>query len=104
MTGTYILFGGGCAVFGAVVMALALILGVPLRDRRKDPVDTPTVEHDSLAGHFNEAMEGLLPLFIPDAPGIPLGDTEERVIKAIERDLAYGDSDFIALFKRDTET
>jgi hypothetical protein len=86
---------GAASVFGAVVMAVALIRG--MRPRKPVPVETPTPEHDSLAEHFNEAMDGLLPLFIPDYRGMPLGDTEERILRDIENGQ---DPDFAALFER----
>jgi hypothetical protein len=93
-----ILWIGAAAVFGAAVMALAL-LGPSLLKRRT-PVETPTQEHDPIIDHFNQAMDDLLPLFIPDAPGIPLNTGEEWVIRDMEHELAWGDPDFRALFER----
>jgi hypothetical protein len=99
MNPSLILWIGGGAVFGAAVMALAL-LGPSLLKRRRTPVETPTQEHDSLVDHFNQAMDDLLPLFIPDAPGIPLNTGEQQVIRDMEHELAWGDPDFRALFER----
>ncbi|THV25971.1 hypothetical protein [Glycomyces paridis] len=88
-----ILWVGGGAVFGAVVMALALLV-------RRRPVETPTAAYDVIDEYFDEAIKDLLPMFIADFPGIPLGDTEEGVIRDIERGLASEDPDFIRLFHR----
>jgi hypothetical protein len=92
---------GAAAVFGAVVMAVALICGMRPRKAAAQVVETPTAEHDPLVEHFNQACNDLLPLFLPDYRGMPLGDTEERILRDIERGQ---DPDFAALFNRDTET
>jgi hypothetical protein len=95
-----LLLGAG-AVVGAVVMAVALIrFGHVLR---RPPVETPTREYDALAEEdvvvaaFNDARDQLLPLYIADAPGIPLDTDEQRVIRDIEAGL--GDPEFRALFE-----
>lgn len=108
MNSVMILGLGGAAVFGAALMAAALFLGArmskpapaPAPPVELSPEETPTAEHDSLADDFNEACDDLLPLYIADYPGMPLGDTEERVIRDIERQLVVRDPDFLKFFER----
>ncbi|HEU4681120.1 MAG TPA: DUF3040 domain-containing protein [Gemmatimonadales bacterium] len=81
---------GGAAVFGAFVMAVVLIRYM----RPSKPAPEPTVEH------FNEACDDLLPLYIADYPGMPLGDDEENAIREIERGLEAADPKFLAKFEK----
>lgn len=100
-TTTVILLVGSAAIVGSTVMALALIFGSSLLERRSSATEgAPTEEFDTVGEHFDEAIKDLMPLFIADFPGIPLGDTEEQVIRDLERGIRFEDPDFIELFRR----
>lgn len=109
MTADLILQLGAASVFGAVVMAVVLMKFARPKDTaeaaaRTALIETPTAEHDIVQAAFDDYRDALLPLYLPDCRGMPLGEDEAQVIEALELELRAEDPAFLSLFESPDQT